>query len=105
MSEDFALHDTFGNLIVLTPERLSHINEHPELLHIVSPIEDTVSLPDAIVRSRSDATVSLFYKRYENTVFGNKYCCVVIKYTERRNFIVTAYLTDKVKEGTILWRK
>jgi hypothetical protein len=36
---------------------------------------------------------------------GNKYLCVVVKYLEVDIFIITAYFTDKVKTGGVLWRK
>ena len=105
MGDDIVLRDSDGNLIVLTRERLSHITEHPEISLIEDPVATTVLSPDAVVRSRTDETISLLYKFYENLTIGDKYCCVVIKYAEQRNFIVTAYMTDRIKEGNVLWKK
>ncbi len=40
---------------------------------------------------------------YEQTVVTSKWLCVVAKYEEEDAFVITAYLTDKPKEGEILW--
>jgi hypothetical protein len=39
------------------------------------------------------------------TRVGNKYLAVVVKVQETDAFVVTAYLTDKVKSGKLLWPK
>jgi hypothetical protein len=36
---------------------------------------------------------------------GGKYLCVVVKVREVDAFVVTAYLTDRVKKGNLLWPK
>jgi len=44
------------------------------------------------------------YRRfYIGTRVGNKYLCVVVKVMHTDAFVVTAYLTDKVKKGRQLW--
>jgi len=56
-------------------------------------------------RSRSDPAVQLFYEFYAQTIVGGKWLCVVVKYEEDDAFVVTAYLTDKPKNGEDLWLK
>ena len=34
---------------------------------------------------------------------GDKWLCVVVKYTADDAFVLTAYLTDKLKKGEQLW--
>ena len=34
---------------------------------------------------------------------GDKFLCVVVKLTEADAFVVTAYLTDRVKRGKHIW--
>jgi hypothetical protein len=36
---------------------------------------------------------------------GGKHLCVVVKVRQDDAFVVTAYLTDRVKKGTVLWPK
>ena len=45
-----------------------------------------------------DPTVHLFYRAE-----GNYYLCVVVKHVNGEGFIVTAYVTDRMKEGEQLW--
>jgi len=42
----------------------------------------------------------------KGTIVGDKYLCVVVKYPQKgKGFIITAYFTDKVKAGGILWKR
>jgi len=36
---------------------------------------------------------------------GRKWLCIVVKFFEHDAFVVTAYLTDLVKKGKVLWPK
>nr|WP_244265140.1 hypothetical protein [Leptospira alexanderi] len=54
-------------------------------------------------QSRTDERVELFYKYFADTLVGDKYLCVVIKNGIDDLFLVTAYFTDKVKEGKVLY--
>lgn len=45
------------------------------------------------------------YRHYEITPVTEKYLCVVVKVLTGSPFIITAYFTDTVKKGEIIWRK
>ncbi|UOG58840.1 hypothetical protein MAL03_20095 (plasmid) [Leptospira noguchii] len=47
--------------------------------------------------------MELFYKYFYETLVGDKYLCVVIKNGNDDLFLITAYFTDKVKEGKVLY--
>ena len=66
-------------------------------------IPNTLRWPDRVVRSSSDPEAHLYYRYYEATAVGSKYVCVVVKALDIDAFVVTAYLTDAVKPGEILW--
>ena len=84
--------------IELTAERQSHIlNAHPELKSHLNKIYIALSKPDEIRRSRFDKNVLLFYKFFAKVKNG-KYINVTIK-TGDRNFILTSYITDKIRAG------
>jgi hypothetical protein len=45
----------------------------------------------------------LRYRYYVGTRVGDKYLCVVVKLVADDAFVLTAYLTDTVKKGRLLW--
>ncbi len=97
------LKDCFGHTVRLTDERLAHILQHIEMQGMAAEVERVLREPQWVRRSRSDATVRLFYEFYAQTIVGGKWLCVVVKYAEGDAFVVTAYLTDKPKAGEDLW--
>lgn len=100
------LNDIFERKVRLTDERLEHIeNDHPEMVHQIDKVMETLSQPEIVVRSKTDSEVELFYRHYLMTPVGEKYLCVVVKGRIDNVFIVTAYFTDTIKKGDMLWEK
>ncbi|HSF11251.1 MAG TPA: DUF4258 domain-containing protein [Nitrospirales bacterium] len=99
------IQDCFGRSVRLTNERVAHILQHKEMADMGTEIEQVLSAPAEVRRSRSDATVQLFYEFYAKTRVGGKWLCVVVKYGTDDAFVVTAYLTDQLKDGAIVWPK
>jgi|SRR5208337_3087260 len=98
--------DVNGRQVRLTDERWGHIEkEHPEMTGRLENIEATLLFPDKIIRSRTDAEVELFYRDYEATPVSHKLLCVVVKAVPDDSFMITAYFTDTVKKGLVLWEK
>lgn len=98
--------DVFNRRIRLTDEREKHIEaDHPEMFDQIDKIQDTLLSPDRIVKSRTDPDVELFYQHYNITPVTEKYLCVVVKVLVNDLFIITAYFTDTIKAGEILWRR
>ena len=62
-----------------------------------------LAAPDTVVVSLSDADTGLYYRYLSQTPVGSKYLCVVVKVLPDDAFVITAYLTDKVKKGRVLW--
>ena len=86
-----------GN-VELTNERKIHIlSSHPELKIHFERISQVLINPDEIRRSRLDKNVLLFYKFFAKVKSG-KYINVTIK-TGHRNFVLTSYITDKIRAG------
>lgn len=84
--------------VELTEERKSHIIlKHPELKTHIKKISQVLSSPDTIRRSKFDKEALLFYK-YFDKIKGGKYINVTVKKNER-NFILTAYITDRIRAG------
>ena len=95
--------DYDGRTVRLTPEREAHILDHPEMHGLLDRVGESVSKPECAVPSASDPTVELLYNFERGTKVGDKWLCVVVKYSVDDAFVVTAYLTDKVKKGEHLW--
>ncbi|NTV27168.1 MAG: hypothetical protein HGA93_00555 [Methanothrix sp.] len=66
-------------------------------------VEQTLRHPERVVQSLTDPAARLYYRFYFRTAVGNKFLCVVVKVREEEAFVLTAYLTDKVKRGVVLW--
>jgi hypothetical protein len=106
LSDDFVvkiLSDYQGLEIRLTDERLAHIIDHPEMVGLGAAIEETLKHPALVIQSVSDEAARLYYRFYSLTRLGGKFVCVVVKVDPDDAFVLTAYLTDKPKKGTVLW--
>lgn len=97
------LKDYSGQNVRLTDERLQHILEHPEMADMEAALKETLREPQLVIQSRTDDTAALHYRYYFGTKVGDKWLCVVVKYSEEDAFVLTAYLTDKPKKGEQLW--
>jgi hypothetical protein len=95
--------DYRGRNVRLTPEREDHILDHAEMLGLLKRVGETLAKPERAVLSASDPAVELLYSFERGTKVGDKWLCVVVKYVEDDAFVVTAYLTDKIKNGEHLW--
>ena len=86
-----AFNSSFGK-IELTDERLTHILEfHPEVKSLQKHFVVTIKNPQLIRPSKSDPQVYIFYRK----IGSKKFLVIVIK-TGTRNFILTAYITNKL---------
>lgn len=100
------IQDKWNRSIRLTVERLNHLEtDHPEMQGQVSKTIETMSDPDKIIGSATDPQVELFYKHYLSTPVTTKFLCVVLKVLTDDNFIITAFFTNTVKKGDVIWEK
>jgi len=96
--------DYFGNEIILSQQRWVHIiQEHPEIAGYLDEIKFTLKGPDLVKRSKRDEDVHLYYRFFKEVLRG-KYILVVVKISVP-NFIITCYITHRIKEGEIIWKK
>ena len=54
----------------------------------------TLASPEEVRQSKKDTSVHLYYRKS-----GDDYCCVVTKHLNGDGFVVTAYMTNKIKIG------
>ena len=90
---EFIIHTTYDYW-----EKL--IFKHPELEEKLDAVKNTLRDPREIRKSKKDELIFLFYSES-----AKYWLCVVVKKTGLEGFLVTAYITDRIKEGEIIWQK
>jgi hypothetical protein len=74
------------------------LRKHPEVSGKESAIQDCLRKPAQVRHSKQDRTVYLFYASDPPY-----YIVVVAKRLNGEGFMITSYLSDKVKEGELVW--
>ena len=72
--------------------------KHPVMQGKEQEVQRTLHEPEVVRRSISDPKVFLYYLGS-----GKYYVCVVVRHDNGTGFLITAYRTDKVKEGEPIW--
>ncbi len=99
----FKVKTVFEKKVSLTEERLNHILfKHPELIGKTEKIRDTLISPGVIRKSQYNSRIWLFYKFNRGM---KKYLTVVVKLIDSQGFLVTAYVTDRIKLGEEIWKE
>jgi len=80
--------------------RLISEGKHPIIKKYESEVIETLGSPDEIRKSKKDASVYLYYKKYSRW-----FICVLVRYLNGDGYIITAYVADKVKKGDVVWKK
>lgn len=74
--------------------------KHPTVKGKEEEVKEALRNPDYIRQNTSDKKVYLFYKAYKKN-----YICVVVRHLNGKGFIITVYITNKMKEGKQIWQK
>ena len=73
--------------------------KHPIMEGKEKEVQEALKEPDEVRKSKKDKSVYLYYKG------GKIITCVVCKHLNGAGFIITAYQTEKIKEGKLVWKK
>jgi hypothetical protein len=73
----------------------------------VDQISDTLRDPDQVRRSGRFANARLFSKWYDDLVKGKHLVVVVVSEAllKSRDWVVTAYITRRIPEGDVEWKR
>ena|SRR3990167_6022710 len=97
----FSVKEKFGHVIRLTDERWQHIIErHPEISGHLSKIKSAIQDPEIIVKNRYNQSERYYHQYFKSL---KDYLIVIIEY--EKNFVITAFISRKIKKGEILWKK
>lgn len=76
--------------------------KHPVMRGREHDVQQTLRDPDEVRRSKSDPQVLLFYR----SDGAKRWVCAITKQLdETEGFLITAYRTRAIKEGTVIWHK
>lgn len=101
--EYFKVRTPFGVTVRTTKEYWNRIitTKHPSIARHESNVKETLKDPDQIRKSKQDPRVYLYYKS-----IGKVYVCAVADHvTKSEGYIITSYLTDRIKEGEQIYVK
>jgi len=101
----FEIVDKFDRIISLTKERYTHISSRAEMTKQESKIKETLTNPDEVRESLRDKSAWLYYKKYPKTPVTEKYMLVVVKVLNNKGEVITAFFTDRIKKGELVWKK
>jgi len=73
--------------------------KHPVMKGKEDTVQAVLREPSEIRQSKTDKEVYLYYKQFD------KLYCVVARHLGSEGFLITAYPTDKVKEGDVIWTR
>ncbi len=75
--------------------------KHPVMAGRENDVKDALQNPSEVRQSKSDPDVYLFYKPERI----GRWVCAVSKRLNGEGFLITAYPTDAIKEGDVVWPK
>lgn len=94
---------TISNLTIRTTkaywQKIIHF-KHPNMLGREEDVKLTLQQPDEIRQSKQNKKVFLYYRKQ-----GDNHICVIIWVMNSHGFVITTYVTDKIKEGISVWKK
>ena len=75
--------------------------KHPVMRGREADVRAVLENPDEVRLSKTDEQVYLFYRADGD----NRWVCAVSRRLNKTGFLITAYRTGAIKEGTVLWHK
>lgn len=103
IDEYFKIKTPLGITIRTTKDYWQKIiaTKHPSIAKYEEKAKEALKTPDEIRQSTQDARVHLYYKS-----IGQVSICVVADHLSKtEGYIITAYLTDRIKEGEQIYVK
>jgi hypothetical protein len=99
------VRDFRGRTVRITEERIKHFVKRLTTSGLFDKLDEAIADPDFVIQSISDSFASILYRFYRGTKAGNKYLCVVVKYAGNDAYVLTAYPSDMIKKGKLLWER
>jgi hypothetical protein len=75
--------------------------KHPVMRGREADVQAALMNPDEVRLSKSDEQVYLFYRSDGEM----RWVCAVSRRLDEQGFLITAYRTAAIKEGTVIWHR
>jgi len=83
-----------GNRVSLTEERWNHIvSRHPEMAGYLEQVKYTLETPDCVLFNNESY---LYHKKLKDYL--------IVAVDGNQKFIITAFISDTMKKGDIIWK-
>lgn len=99
------IRDFKGRKVRITEERVVHFAKRLARVGLFDKFGETICDPDFVIQSSTDSLAEIYYRFYRGTKAGNKYLCVVVKHDINDAYVLTAYPSDEIKKGRLLWER
>ncbi len=98
----FKIRSKLGKETSITKDYWNFIvrEKHPIIKGKEILVKEALANPAQVKSSQKDSNVVLYYHNFED-----KYICVVVRHQDGTGFIITAYITDKIKKGKKVWER
>ncbi|MBU0629208.1 MAG: DUF4258 domain-containing protein [Nanoarchaeota archaeon] len=98
----FKVNSCLNKDITITRKRWELITDikHPIMKNKESDVKEAINNPDEVKVSKTDQNVFLYYRKKEPYI-----TCAVVRHENGGGFLITSYLTDKIKEGRTIFKK
>jgi len=98
----FEILSRLGKKVRVTKEYWNRIIKvkHPNMKGRELSVVKTLTAPTEIRQSKSDSSVFLYYRPEDKY-----YTAVVVKHLNGEAFVITTYITDRIKEGKQVWKR
>lgn len=77
------------------------IVKHPDIAELEAEVIQALTNPEEIRQSRRDSNIVLFYL----TLKEKRWVVAVARRLNGDGFLITAYQTDAIKEGDLIWHR
>jgi hypothetical protein len=77
------------------------IIKHPDMVDLEALMQQVLHSPDEVRQSSRDENILLFYRLRK----PQRWVVAVARRLNGDGFLITAYQTDAIKEGVVVWRK
>lgn len=96
----FEVISVLGRKIRVTESHWNFIvqHKHLEINGLEREIQEALIGPETVRKSQEDENVFLYYRK-----FHKLFVCIVCRHLNGDGFIITCYLTNKIKEGMQIW--